>query len=76
MQHVSGGVRDCFYVHTVVKRGIALIPPSSRIGPAQSAGRVWPGERVWLERGSDVKGRSFLSAFAERGVLVERKQET
>ena len=40
---VSGGVRDCFYVHTVVKREIALIPSSSRIGPTQSAkeGVAW-----------------------------------
>ena len=24
---VSGGVKDCFYVHTVVKQGLDLLPP-------------------------------------------------
>ena len=50
---VSGGVRDCFYVHTVVKREIALIPSSFRNRPLpvgrEGSGlerEVWPGQEV------------------------------
>ena len=52
-----------------------LFLPHPGIGPSQSAEGVWPGERVWLEGGSDAKGRGFLVSFAERGVLVERKEK-
>ena len=33
---VSGGVKDCFYVHTVVKREITLLPLHPGRSPAQS----------------------------------------
>ena len=43
--------------------------PLRTIGPAQSAGRVW------LEGGSDTKGRGLWSAVAERGGLVCRSEQ-
>ena len=36
---------------------------------------MWPGERVWLERGSDVKGWGLWSAVAERDVLMEQREK-
>ena len=46
-----------------------LFLPHPGIGPAQSA------ERVWLKRGSDVKGEEFVG-FAERGGLGSRSERT
>ena len=43
-----------------------LFLPHPGIGPSQSAEGVWPGERVWLEGGSDTKGRGFGRFRRER----------
>ena len=47
---VSGGVRDCFYVPTVVKREIALIPSSFRNGPLPVGRGVAYSKRCGRER--------------------------
>ena len=71
-----GGCKRLFLLSCV--GGETRAPSSSStlrtIGPAQSAGRVWPGERVWLERGSDAKGRSFSRFSPREGVCRQRKR--
>ena len=52
-----------------------LFLPHPGIGPSQSAEGVWPGERVWLEGGSDAKGRGFWSASPREACSKERKKE-
>ena len=51
-----------------------LFRPHPGIGPSQSAQGVWPGERCG-EREEVTRRGGVLFGFAERGVLVERKEK-
>ena len=65
---VSGGIKDCFYVHTVVKQGLdLLLPIPDEAPPSRLRGVAW--------RGSDAKGRGFWSVFAVRGVFKGTKEK-
>ena len=43
---VSGGVKDCFYVHTVVKREMILLLLLYERERGVAEREVWPGEAV------------------------------